>query len=89
MATEAEIRQLIDNRIERAFDLGNARDGRHITETHRELTRLLEAADLGRLRDLQYVVDGFRRLRDAGLLDAAEEIVDLTKGSDEDRQDLG
>ena len=83
MATEAEIRSMIDERIARAFDLGSASDGQYVTETHREVGRLLEAAEVGRLRDLQYVVETHRKLRDAGLVDVAEELVALL-GTEED-----
>jgi len=77
MASEQEIRDMIDARIADAFDLDKPADGRHVTETHRELVRLLDAADLGRLRDLQYVVETHRKLRDAGLVDAAVDLVAL------------
>ena len=87
MATEAEIRSMIDERIARSFDLGNASDGRYVTETHREVTRLLEAAELGRLRDLQYVVETHRKLREAGLTEQAEQVVALLKGGKGDGDD--
>ena len=77
MASEQEIRDMIDARIADAFDLDKPADGQYVTETHRETGRLLKAAELGRLRDLQYVVETHRRLRDAGLVEHAERLMAL------------
>lgn len=87
MASKEEIAAVVNERIAAAFDLGEASDGRHLTDTHRELVALRDAADLGRLRDLQYVVQTHRLLRDAGLLERAEEIVELVDAIDLDDAD--
>ena len=80
MASEQEIRDMIDARIADAFDLDKPADGRHVTETHRELVRLQNAARLDRLRDLQYVVATHRRLRDVGLVESAQDVMALLDG---------
>ena len=79
MTSKAEVIDLIDQRIARAFDLGKASDGAHLTETHRDVVSLLEAADLGRIRDLQYPVAAFRSARDLGLLDHLDTLAAIVR----------
>ena len=84
MASEKDVERLAarvaDERIARAFDLADASDGWHITnDTHRELVAFKQAAGIGHLRDLQYLVDPFRRARDLGLLDHMDTLAAIAR----------